>query len=177
MFNTLGNQPNPPVLRENVERPEFIRDKAGGTDFGVVQKPLTAWEKLLDNNAVRKIFILIVLALIWEIYARVLNNSLLFPTFTDTLQAFFSGIASGGLIQKSLFSIKVLLMGYAAGVARRARFPGNTHFDVQSIAGDRAIAAGAAVVRPWNRQPGFRADSLGRLGSGAEHALRFHVRQ
>jgi NitT/TauT family transport system permease protein len=122
MFNTLGNQPNPPVLRENVERPEFIRDKAGGTDFGVVQKPLTAWEKLLDNNAVRKIFILIVLALIWEIYARVLNNSLLFPTFTDTLQAFFSGIASGGLIQKSLFSIKVLLMGYAAGVALAAIF-------------------------------------------------------
>ncbi len=110
------------VMRENVQRPEFIREGRSSEDFGVVEKPLTTWEKLLDNNAARKVFILFLLALIWEVYARVINNSLLFPTLSATLGAFFEGIVSGGLIQKCLFSLRVLLIGYGAGVGLAAVF-------------------------------------------------------
>jgi NitT/TauT family transport system permease protein len=104
----------------NVERPEFVQVKAPSKDFGVVQKPLTTWERMYNNNALRKAFILLALALAWEIYARVINNALLFPTFTATVEALFTGIVSGGLIGKCLFSLKILLMGYAAGLVLAA---------------------------------------------------------
>ena len=103
-----------------VQRPEFVRDSAGATAFGVVEKPLTAWERIYNEGAVRKGFILVALALLWEIYARILDNQLIFPTFTDTVKAFYQGIASGVLIERCLFSLKTLLIGYAAGIALAA---------------------------------------------------------
>lgn len=108
------------VVRLNVERPEYYANRAPSTEFGVVQKPLTSWEKLLNNSAARKIGILIVLAVIWEVYARILNNALLFPTLTATIEALVEGIISGGLLGKVWFSIKILLTGYGAGLALAA---------------------------------------------------------
>ncbi|WP_076592887.1 ABC transporter permease [Herminiimonas arsenitoxidans] len=116
------HRPAPPpkqpgvVVRLNVERPEYYANRAPSTEFGVVQKPLTSWEKLCNNSAARKIGILITLAVIWEVYARILNNALLFPTLTATIEALVEGIISGGLLGKVWFSIKILLMGYGAGL-------------------------------------------------------------
>jgi NitT/TauT family transport system permease protein len=108
-----------PVQR-NVVRPEFLATRAPSTEFGVVEKPLTTWEKVYNNGSARKVAILILLAVAWEVYGRLLNNSLLFPTFSSVIEALVTGILSGGLIGKCLFSIKVLLMGYAAGLALAA---------------------------------------------------------
>lgn len=108
------------VVRLNVERPEYYANRAPSTEFGVVQKPLTSWEKLWNNSAARKIGILVILAVIWEVYARILNNVLLFPTFSATIEALVEGIISGGLLAKCWFSIKILLMGYGAGLALAA---------------------------------------------------------
>jgi len=69
---------------------------------------------------VRKVFILIMLAVFWEIYARLLNNPLLFPTFTSTIEAFVEAVVRGGLLGKAWTSIKVLLIGYSAGIALAA---------------------------------------------------------
>jgi NitT/TauT family transport system permease protein len=60
--------------------------------------------------------VLILLAVIWEIYARLLDNQLLFPTFVDTVKAFVEGIATGGLLGKAWFSIRILLVGYSIGI-------------------------------------------------------------
>jgi NitT/TauT family transport system permease protein len=60
------------------------------------------------------------LAVFWEIYARLLNNALLFPTFTSTIDAFIEAIFHGGLLGKAWTSIKVLLIGYSAGIALAA---------------------------------------------------------
>ncbi|HEU0084757.1 MAG TPA: ABC transporter permease, partial [Bradyrhizobium sp.] len=68
----------------------------------------------------RKIFILVVLALIWEAYGRYLNNDLLFPTFSATMRAFIESILNGVLPARAWSSIKVLLMGYACGVVLAA---------------------------------------------------------
>jgi NitT/TauT family transport system permease protein len=103
----------------NVPRPEFVRDSLE-TTYGVVEKPLTAWETILNLGAVRKAVLLVLLAILWELYARHLGNPLLFPTFSSTLQALWEGIATGGLLTKAWYSIKVLLMGYAAGLALAA---------------------------------------------------------
>src|SRR5687768_16335741 len=84
-------------------RPEFVRDVAPSA-FGVVQKPLTAWEKLYGNAAVRKGVLLALLAVLWEVYGTILDNPLLFPRFSDTFAAFYSGIASGVLLTRAWFS-------------------------------------------------------------------------
>ena len=102
-----------------VERPEFVHDIETGA-FGVVQKPLSAWERIYENGAIRKTVLLIGLAVLWEVYARWLRNPLLFPTFGATLEAFWQAIASGVLPHRAWFSIKVLLQGYAAGLVLAA---------------------------------------------------------
>jgi len=56
------------------------------------------------------------LALIWELYARWLNNSLLVPTFGATVAALWDGLVSGRIIYAAFTSIKVLLQGYAVGL-------------------------------------------------------------
>jgi NitT/TauT family transport system permease protein len=97
-------------------RPEYVREQVDEHDFGVVNKPLTAWERVYGNVLVRKTFILVVLALVWQGYAAHLDNQLLFPTFIDTMRSFLSRFASGELAVKSWTSIKVLLQGYGLGL-------------------------------------------------------------
>jgi NitT/TauT family transport system permease protein len=98
-----------------VQRPEFVREVEISA-YGVVEKPLTAWEKIFNNAAVRKCLLLLMLATIWQVYSTVLNNPLLFPKFSDTIGAFYENIMNGVLLARGWFSIKVLLMGYTAGL-------------------------------------------------------------
>lgn len=67
-------------------------------------------------DAARKALVLLTLAAIWEAYARWLNNPLLFPTFIDTVKAFFSAVASGDLPRAATYTIQLLLKGYVAGL-------------------------------------------------------------
>jgi NitT/TauT family transport system permease protein len=99
-------------------RPEIVRDQTA--QFAVVQKPLSTIERIYNQVWLRKLLILVVLALIWEAYGRFLNNDLLFPTFSATARAFFDAILSGVLPARAWASIKVLLMGYACGVVLAA---------------------------------------------------------
>jgi NitT/TauT family transport system permease protein len=98
------------------QRPAVIRETIEAAQFGVVQKPLSTWERIYNQAGVRKAFILGALAVIWEIYARWLDNPLLFPTFGATIEAFYQGVAGGGLLGKAWTSIKVLLIGYTSGI-------------------------------------------------------------
>lgn len=99
-----------------VARPEVRREPIASATFGVVEKPLSIFERIYRIGAVRKAAILIVLAAAWEIGARILNNDLLFPTFSDTTIAFVNGILSGELLARLWVSMKVLLIGYAIGI-------------------------------------------------------------
>lgn len=111
------------VVREPAVRSkEVIHEIVSAQEFGVVEKKLSVWESVYQISAIRKGLILIVLALIWEFYARSVNNALMFPTFSSTMEAFGTGILSGGLITKAWTSIQVLLIGYAAGIALAGLF-------------------------------------------------------
>jgi NitT/TauT family transport system permease protein len=101
----------------SAQRPEFVRDQVPEHDFGVVNKPLTTWERIYGNGIVRKLFILVLLAAAWQAYAVYLNNNLILPTFLDTMRVFVQRIGSGELLVKSWVSIKVLLQGYGIGLA------------------------------------------------------------
>jgi sulfonate transport system permease protein len=103
-------------------RPEYLRDVVAGEDIGVVQQPLTLWQRLANQSWLRKAFILFVIAAAWEVYARWLNNPLLVPTFTATLDAFAASMVSGDLPQKVANSVLLLLKGYAIGLALAMAF-------------------------------------------------------
>lgn len=72
-----------------------------------------AWQQ----GWLRKTFILILLAALWELIARWQANDLLLPSFLQTGQAFVDGIISGELLDRVRASLSVLLQGYAAGIA------------------------------------------------------------
>ena len=100
-----------------VARAEYVREQVKEQNFGVVRKPLTAWERVWGQSAVRKAVILIVLAGLWQAYASYLNNTLLVPTFLSTVQSFIDHTLTGEVPAKAWVSIKVLLQGYAIGLA------------------------------------------------------------
>lgn len=101
-------------------RPEIRREPASAEAFGIVERRLTVWEQLYGSGPVRKAFILLVLAAIWEVYGRSVGNPLLFPTFGETASALVSGLVSGDLLMRVWASLQVLLIGYAIGIAAAA---------------------------------------------------------
>ncbi|MBS0242410.1 MAG: ABC transporter permease [Proteobacteria bacterium] len=98
------------------DRPEFVVTGALTKDFGVVEKPLTIFERLYNSGGLRKTVLILLLGAIWEWYARRLNNPLLVPTLTDTLTAFWNALITGELPTKAATSIRLLLQGYSIGL-------------------------------------------------------------
>ncbi|WP_225765329.1 ABC transporter permease [Inquilinus sp. Marseille-Q2685] len=100
-------------------RPEILRDTPK-TDIPPVEKAISPVERVYRLGFVRKTLILLVLALIWEGYGRWLGNPLLFPSFTETLDAFLSNIGNGVLPARAAASLQTLVIGYAIGIALAA---------------------------------------------------------
>lgn len=96
-------------------RPEYERP-LGELRPVVTERSLPLPARIWQQGAVRKSVILALLALLWEVIARVQNNDLLLPSFLQTLQALMDGLAGGELLDKAGISLAVLLQGYAAGV-------------------------------------------------------------
>jgi NitT/TauT family transport system permease protein len=97
-------------------RPEFLGEEVRASQIGVVERPLSRWERVSSIGWIRKAIILIVLGLIWEIYARFLNNDLLLPTLTQTLVALASSLTTGEMLKAIGYTLKLLVQGYVAGL-------------------------------------------------------------
>lgn len=108
-----------PARVELFVRPEFVRNTQV-EEAAQLLRPLSVFETLYGHAWLRKTVILIALAVIWEIYGRWLNNPLLFPSFSETVQAFWADIASGVLLQRAGSSLQTLLVGYGLGIALAA---------------------------------------------------------
>ncbi len=113
--------------------------------FGVVEQPLSRAERLANVAFLRKLVLLVILALIWEIGARWLNNELLFPTFTATVGALLKLIASGEILTKLWTSLRVLLTGYAIGIVLAAAL---TAISVASRLGTDLLETLTAMFNP-----------------------------
>ena len=70
-------KPLPPL------RPEVENTSLESGQIGEVQVPLSAWERVVNQDWVRRVAILVILALAWEIYGRYLKNPLMVPTFSN----------------------------------------------------------------------------------------------
>ncbi|MBE0591859.1 MAG: ABC transporter permease [Gemmatimonadales bacterium] len=114
-------------------------------EFGIVEKPLSRWEKLYDNDFARKLFIVAILIVAWESYARVLDNELLFPTFSATVAALGSSVLERGLAGKAWSSIQVLLVGYVCGLALAVLL---TVFAITTRIGRDFLATVTAMFNP-----------------------------
>jgi NitT/TauT family transport system permease protein len=126
-------------------RPEFEKHTQDASHVGAIERPLSAWERLTNVTAVRRIFILVLLVVAWQVYSVPLNNPLMFPTFTATAIAFWDALVNGSLLLKAWVSIKVLLMGYAAGVAIAAIL---TTLAVSTRFGNDLLATLTAMFNP-----------------------------
>lgn len=104
------------MISEPPIREEFECTPRTLGDIGAITRQLTWWQWFTDMPVVRRGFILIILAVIWQIYTSWLHNPLLFPTFTATVRAFWNAVVSGPLLLRAWNSVSTLLLGYALGV-------------------------------------------------------------
>ncbi|MCM2474953.1 ABC transporter permease [Rhizobium sp. CG5] len=102
-------RPVPPV------RPEYelpLEPLAGATILTV----LPFYQRLWQRAWLRKCVILVCLALIWEIAARLQGNELLLPPFSAAIKALAEDTLNGLIPSRALNSLEVLIKGYVAGV-------------------------------------------------------------
>jgi NitT/TauT family transport system permease protein len=135
----------PPKKPARVPRPEFEVAPADATAIGDVERPLTVAERIVSNEAVQRLTILVALIVVWELYARWLNNGLLFPTFSETMRTFSKDIANGVLIDRTITSLRTLAIGYVLGLALAAAL---TTFAVASGVGSRVLSTLTAMFNP-----------------------------
>jgi len=128
-----------------VVRAELAHDVVESSAFGVVQKPLSTFERLYNMGAVRKTAIVLLLAIIWEAAGRYLHNDLLFPTFSAAVEALLHSLINGSLVIKIWASLKVLLMGYGLGILAAAIF---TAIGISSRIGNDLLETLTAMFNP-----------------------------
>jgi NitT/TauT family transport system permease protein len=134
-----------PVTPAGTLRPEYELQTSASRDFGVVEKPLTTFEKLYNNAFLRKAMLLVLMAVVWELYARRLNNPLLVPTFLSTIEAFRDAMVSGELFSKALNSVRLLLQGYAVGLVLAVAL---TTFAMMTTLGNDLLETLTAMFNP-----------------------------
>jgi len=103
-------------------RPEREYEVHAPGSIGDIEQRLMLTERLWNSTAVRRVVILILLAAMWEAYARWSDNPLLFPTFTDTIGAWWQGIVSGVIPQRLAVTLRMLAIGYGAGLILAGMF-------------------------------------------------------
>jgi NitT/TauT family transport system permease protein len=84
-------------------------------NIAVVEQKLSTVEVVWGVGAVRKTIIILVLAILWQLYAQYLDNPLLFPTLSDTLVTLWDRLVDGTLPGRIWTTLKILLSGYALG--------------------------------------------------------------
>ena len=132
-------RPQPPA------RPERIISLDTLGTVGDAARPLGPIERLANITMVRRLVVLALLAVFWEAYARYNGNSLLFPSLTETLEAFWDATTRGPLIDRTLNSLSVLAMGYGIGLLTAAVF---TTLAVSTRAGTDLLSTLTAMFNP-----------------------------
>ncbi|SFA84103.1 NitT/TauT family transport system permease protein [Rhizobium sp. NFR07] len=115
MSEALRNRLEPETRPEPPVRPEYERPLEPLAD-ATSDQALPLHQRLWQRAWLRKTLILICLALLWEITARLKANPLLLPPFSAAIKALVEDALSGVIPARTLNSLDVLIKGYAAGV-------------------------------------------------------------
>ena len=103
-----------PPVRDEFELSSVIEPST------VVERSLPLHEWILQSTIFRRLVVVGVLAAVWEGYATWLDNPLMLPRLSEVVVALFSSLVSGGLFARVLMTMKVLVIGYTAGIAAAA---------------------------------------------------------
>ncbi len=126
-------------------RPEFELQPRDAGVIGDAARPLSLWERLSNQLWLRRLAILILLCVVWQFYASWLNSPLMFPTFKDVATAWWDATAHGPLLDRTLTSIRTLVIGYACGIALAAVF---TTLAVSTQVGTDLLSTLTAMFNP-----------------------------
>ena len=137
--------PRVPLTPAGLPLPEFECELVDTSSVGDVERPLGFVERFANNDTVRRLLILIALGLIWELYARWIDNPLILPTFSATVNTFISDLMSGVLVDRIITSLRSLLLGYAAGLVLAALF---TTIAVSTRIGSDLLSTLTAMFNP-----------------------------
>jgi NitT/TauT family transport system permease protein len=103
-----------PPVRDEFELPSIIEPAAD------IECPLPIHVQILQSTVVRRLIVVGVLAVFWEGYATYLDNPLMMPRLSEVIVALVSSLVSGGLGIRILLTMKVLSIGYSAGILAAA---------------------------------------------------------
>lgn len=126
-------------------RPERAADRRQLGYVGAVERPLSLWERLYGYAWLRRLFILVVLAVAWELYARWINNPLMLPSFSEVVGALYEETVHGPLIDRTFTTIQVLLIGYSLGLTLAAVL---TTLAVSTRLGNDVLSTLTAMFNP-----------------------------
>ena len=98
-------------------RSEFEATDITEADTGDAARKLTLFERISDMNSIRKLSILVLVIVAWEIYTRLSGVSeLILPKFSATAAALFQAVTSEQLLEMVWNSMTVLVTGYFIGL-------------------------------------------------------------
>jgi len=112
-------EPRPARLRR---RPERVYGVLPPVEIGAVEERLPLVQRLWDLTLVRRLVVILLIAVVWEVYARWLDNPLSLPTLGETLQTLWENVANGRIPQRLAVTLRILLMGYGLGLVLAAIF-------------------------------------------------------
>ena len=99
-------------------RPEYENPAIEKAVIGDIERRLTVWERVTNMDPIRKLSVLVLLIVSWELYTQIGDiNSLMFPTFSSTAVALVSALVNEGLLYNIWNSISLLLIGYFIGIS------------------------------------------------------------
>ncbi len=126
-------------------RPEYENTTLATGVVGDAERRLPLIKRLLAITWLRRLLVLVALGLAWQAYASWVGNTLLFPTFAETMRALWDAAVNGPLLARVATTLRVLMIGYAAGVALAAVF---TTFAVSTRIGTDLLATLTAMFNP-----------------------------
>lgn len=99
-----------PPVRDEFELNSVVEPSAD------VELPLPVLTRVLHSTVVRRLIVVGLLAIIWQVYGTYLDNPLMFPRLSDVLVALGTSLVSGDLALRVATTLKVLIIGYSVGI-------------------------------------------------------------
>ena len=105
-----------PAKLEPPIRDEYTNSTLPPVETGDVEVPLSFVYRLLANTIVRRFLVLVGIAIVWQAYATWVDNPLIFPKFSDVMEALWVGVSTGEIPARLITTLKTLGIGYAIGI-------------------------------------------------------------
>lgn len=130
---------------EVAPRPDLERPIAEVSAIGDISQELSLRERVSEKTWLRRLVAIVVLVIVWEIYARYASNELMFPSFSATALAWWDGMRSGVLPSAVYGTMQVLLLGYAVAIGISALI---TTLAISTRVGTDILATLTAMFNP-----------------------------